>query len=274
MTQSTETATTLRETLHFVGGEWVASSDGATFDVADPFTGEPVVRAAAGNARRRATRGRGRCGGIPRVGCDAARRPPGHLPPRRRHPREPPRRGRRPAGPRDRLHVRLRHVPDVLHARACCARRPGSAYGADRRGDPVRRPGSDGDGPAAAGRRRRRDRAVERRADPLAALDHGAARARQHRRAEAVGVVAGLRRHALGRDLRRGGPAGRSPEHRHACARRGGRDRRRARREPGRAATQLHRLDADGPAPGRGVRPPAEARGARARRLEPADRAR
>ena len=48
MTQSTETATTVREALNFVGGEWVASSDGATFDVTDPFTGEAVVRAAAG----------------------------------------------------------------------------------------------------------------------------------------------------------------------------------------------------------------------------------
>ena len=37
-------------------------------------------------------------------------------------------------------------------------------------------------------------------------------------------------------------PAGR-PEHRHARAGRGDRDRRRARREPCRAATQLHRLD-------------------------------
>ena len=60
MTQSTETATTLRETLHFVGGEWVASSDGATFDVADPFTGETVVHAAAGTRddARRASRRR------------------------------------------------------------------------------------------------------------------------------------------------------------------------------------------------------------------------
>ena len=48
MTQSTETATALRESQNFVGGEWVASSSGATFDVAEPFSGEPVVRAAAG----------------------------------------------------------------------------------------------------------------------------------------------------------------------------------------------------------------------------------
>ena len=41
MTQSMETATTLREALNFVGGEWAASSDGATFEVSDPFTGEP-----------------------------------------------------------------------------------------------------------------------------------------------------------------------------------------------------------------------------------------
>ena len=60
------------------------------------------------------------------------------------------------------------------------------------------------DGSAQARRRRRRDRAVERGADPLGAVDRGAARARQHGRAQAVGVVAGLRRAALGRDLRRG----------------------------------------------------------------------
>ena len=81
-----------------------------------------------------------------------------------------------------------------------------------------------------AGRGRRRDRAVERRADPVGALDRGAARARQHRRAEAVGVVAVRRRAALGRDLRRGRAARRRAEHRHprAPARRGA-DRRRAR---------------------------------------------
>ena len=49
-----------------------------------------------------------------------------------------------------------------------------------------------------------RDRALERGADPLGPLDRGAARARQHRRAEAVRVVAVLGRSPLGRDLRRG----------------------------------------------------------------------
>ena len=66
------------------------------------------------------------------------------------------------------------------------------------------------DGPAPAGRGRRRDRALERGADPLGALDRGAARARQHRRAEAVRAVAVRRRPALGRDLHRGGAAARA----------------------------------------------------------------
>ena len=86
----------------------------------------------------------------------------------------------------------------------------GARLRAARRGDPVRHPGHVRDGHAPAGRRRRRDRAVERGADPVGALDRGAARARQHGRAEAVRVVARRRRPALGRDLRRGRPARRA----------------------------------------------------------------
>ncbi len=55
MTQSMETATTLRETSNFIGGEWVAATSGATFEVSDPFSGDAVIRAAAGtrdDARR------------------------------------------------------------------------------------------------------------------------------------------------------------------------------------------------------------------------------
>ena len=48
------------------------------------------------------------------------------------------------------------------------------------------------------GRRRRRDRAVERGADPLRPLDRRAARARQHRRAQALRVVAAGRRASSG----------------------------------------------------------------------------
>ena len=89
MTQSTETATTVREALNFVGGEWVAASGGATFDVSDPFTGETVVRAAAGTRddARRAIEAA--ADAFPGVGRDASRRAPGDLPARRRHPREP-----------------------------------------------------------------------------------------------------------------------------------------------------------------------------------------
>ena len=75
---------------------------------------------------------------------------------------------------------------------------------------------------------------VERRADPLGALDRRAAGARQHGRAQALGGVADRRRPDLGRDLRRGRAA------RRACstssptrAGRGRADRRRAGREPG-----------------------------------------
>jgi len=42
------TATETLESRHFVGGDWAAAESGATFDVHDPFTGEVVVRAAAG----------------------------------------------------------------------------------------------------------------------------------------------------------------------------------------------------------------------------------
>jgi acyl-CoA reductase-like NAD-dependent aldehyde dehydrogenase len=42
------TVEAVRETQQFVGGEWVDASDGGTFDVRDPFTGDVVVRAPAG----------------------------------------------------------------------------------------------------------------------------------------------------------------------------------------------------------------------------------
>ena len=87
---------------------------------------------------------------------------------------------------------------------------------ADRPGDPVRRPRRDGDGHPAPGRRGRRDRAVERGADPVGPVDHRAAGVRQHRRAEAVRGVAVGGRPAVGRDLRGGRAAARRAEHRHA----------------------------------------------------------
>ena len=68
------------------------------------------------------------------------------------------------------------------------------------------------------GRRRRRDRALERGADPVGALDRRAARPRQHGGAQAVGVVAAGRRPPVGRGLRRGGAAARRAERRDARA--------------------------------------------------------
>ena len=65
----------------------------------------------------------------------------------------------------------------------------GARVRAARAGHPVRH-GRVRDGHPPAGRRRRRDRALERGADPLGALDRRAARARQHGRAQAVRVVA------------------------------------------------------------------------------------
>ena len=78
----------------------------------------------------------------------------------------------------------------------------------------------------------------------------------------------------LGRDLRRGGLPGRRAEHRHARTRGGRADRRRARREPGGPAHQLHGLHADRTQARRGCRPQPQAGRARARRLQPADRPR
>ncbi len=268
-------ATTEQETReygHFIGGESEAPG-GNTFDDLDPFTGDVVARVAAGRPRRGAPRGRGGRSCVPGVVADLAGDAPDDLPPRGRHPRGPPRRDRRPARAGDGVHVRLRHVPDAL--------RPGAP--APGGGDPVRAAGSgaahryagpDGDGDPETRRRRRGDRAVERGAHPPGAVDRGAARARKHGRAQAVGVVTGRRRPDLGRDLHRGRDAGGRAQHRHARAGRGRADRRRARREPRGAKDQLHGLDRNRPEARRGGRSASEARRARARRLQPADRAR
>ena len=223
----------------------------STFDDLDPFTGEVVARAPR---RTRADAGarRGGGGGLPGVVADAAGGAAADLPEGGRPARGAARRGRVVLARETGCGVRLRDVPAPLRARALPPG-GGARVRAARRGDPVRH-GRVRDGAAAARRRRRRDRAVERGADPLRALDRGAARARQHGRAEAVRALALLGRPALGRDLRGGGPAGRRAERRHARAGRGRRDRRRARREPARAAAQLHRLDRDGRPARRGLR--------------------
>ena len=59
----------------FIGGEWVDAAGGDTFDDRDPFTGDVVAtRRRPAGARGRATRGRGRRGGVPGVVADAAGR--------------------------------------------------------------------------------------------------------------------------------------------------------------------------------------------------------
>ncbi len=185
---STQTGTGI-ETRLFVGGEWVDAEGGRTFEDRDPFT----------RRRRRARAPRARREDAPRAVEAAAAAFPewSQTPPAMRQGiflkaadvlESRQRRGRRDAGAGDRLHVRLRHVPDELRAGAA-APGGGARVRAARRDDPLghRRVR---DGHPAAGRRRRRDRAVERGADPVGALDRRAARARQHGGAEAVGVVA------------------------------------------------------------------------------------
>ena len=107
---------------------------------------------------------------------------------------------RAPCSPGDRLHFRVRHVPDGLHW-AFSGQAAGGLW-ARRRSSPDP-PGAPA--MACASRGCRRDRSVERGLHPVAAAHNGAHRARQHRRA--FGVVAGLGRPPSGAGLRRSRPA-------------------------------------------------------------------
>ena len=185
----------------------------------------PVHRRGRRDRRRGRSRGRRarRRRGSRRVrglGADAAGRAPADLPPRGRPARGPHARRSstcshaRPARASASGCSRCMFVPSLFRQAAALAYAPmGQIIPSDT--------GRVRDGDPQAGRRRRRARAVERGADPLGALDRGPARARERGRAEAVGVVAVHRRPALGRDLRRGGPPRRRPQHRHARSRRG-----------------------------------------------------
>ncbi|HEY7259795.1 MAG TPA: aldehyde dehydrogenase family protein, partial [Gaiellales bacterium] len=49
------TETSIRDCLHFIGGDWVEPGDGNRFDDTDPYTGDVVAHVAAGtrdDARR------------------------------------------------------------------------------------------------------------------------------------------------------------------------------------------------------------------------------
>ena len=135
MATELETKAPAREDHQFIGGEWVDAQTAARSRTA---TRSPASRwrGRRGNAGRRAARDRSAADaaaawaaappavrqGIFLKAADVAREPPG--------------RGRLAARARDRLHVRLRHVPDALRARALA---PGGGAGvrAARRGDPV-----------------------------------------------------------------------------------------------------------------------------------------
>ena len=245
------------EGRQFIAGEWVASAGGETFDDLDPFTGDVVGQIAAGTREDAQKAVEAAAAAFPEWSTAPPAATAAGLPQGGRRSREQGRRGRLAARARDRRHLRLRHVPAPLRGRAVP---PGgrNRVRADGRDHPLgHRRVRDGDSPP--GRRRRRDRALERGADPLRALDHRTARPRQHGRAQAFRALAVRRRAAVGRDLRRGGTPAGSPQHRHARSRRGGPDRRRAGREPARARHQLHRLDEDRPKPrrGRGAQPEA-----------------
>ena len=176
--------TGIRQARQFVGGTWVAAASGRTFDDVDPFTGDVVAHVPAGG-REDARRA---------IETAAAAFPAW---------------AGTPPGVRQGIFLR---AADALEARrdevvSLLARETGCTFGfgmfqmgsapepaapgrrapvrAARRGDPVGH-GRVRDGRAAAGRRRRRDRAVERGADPVRAVDRGGARAREQRRAEAV----------------------------------------------------------------------------------------
>ena len=176
----------------FIGGEWADAEGGRTFEDRDPFNGELVAEVAAGSRADARPRGRGGRGSGAGLGADAARRAAG------RSSSRPPTCSR---AARTRSSRCSRARPDRRSASGCsrCTSCPGlfrqaAALAYAPIGEVI--PSDIGrlrDGAAAPGRRRRRDRAVERGADPVRPLDRRAARARQHRRAQAVRVVAGRR---------------------------------------------------------------------------------
>ena len=270
-----DASATSREAQLFIGGEWAASATGGTFEARDPFTASRRDTVPRDPSRRRA-RGRRRARPrFPRVGGDAARRHAGDLPAGGRRPREPAATRSSTCSPARPAARSASGCSRSCSRPGCCARRRASPTRRSARSSPPTFPGVDRDGPAPAGRRRRRDRAVERGADPLRC-------ARSRRRSRSA------TRSCSSRPSGRRSPAGCSGARsspRRACppgcstSSRTRRARpapiaRRARREPARAADQLHRLDGDRPPARRGGGPAPEARRARARRLEPADRAR
>ncbi len=223
------TDTRAKDCRHLIGGAVGRLRRGPQVRRSRPLHGRRGRERRGGRARRRPPGDRGRARGVRHLVAGRPRPAPGRLPEGRRRARVAPRRGGRVAGEGDRVQLRLRHVPDGLRAGPLPPGRGGGVCAA-RPGDPLRHARRVCDGRAPARRRRRGDLAVERGPDPLGPRDRRAARVRQHGRPLPIRGVAVRRRPAVGRDLRRGGPARRRAEHRHPRPRRRSRDRGRARR--------------------------------------------
>ena len=223
---ATAEASEIRETKHFIGGEWTDPIGGATFEDRNPFSGDVVAHVAAGD------------------GDDAERAIDAAAEAFAAWSQTPPEQRQRIfLKAADILESRqdevvgwlaretgctfgfamfqCHFVPGLFRQAAALAYAPlgeiiPSDTGAFSMG--IRRPVG----------RRRRDRALECGAHPLGARDLGAARARQHRRPQALGALALRRRAPLGRDLHGGRAPGGRAERRHPRPRRGGADRRSA----------------------------------------------
>ena len=175
------TDTRAKECRHLIGGKWVDSAGGGSFDDLDPYTGDVVASVASGgreDARRAieaaetafaewSQAGPGQRQAVFLKAADI-------LESRRDEVVEM-------AGQGDRLQLRLRHVPDGLRARPLPPGGRGRIRAA-RPGAPVRPARRVRDGRPPPGRRRRRDLAVERGADPVGSRDRRPDRLRQHRR--------------------------------------------------------------------------------------------
>ena len=140
---------------------------GRTHDKVGSYVGRASQPRGGRLARGRARRGRRRRRGLPGVVGVAAGAAPRRSCCKRGRPAAVARRGdRRDRHRGDRRRRSAGACSTSSSPRACCARRRAQAYGADRRGHPVRRARHARHGRAPARRRGRRHRAVERAGDP------------------------------------------------------------------------------------------------------------
>ena len=125
---ATAAETAVREARQFIGGEWVDAADGATFEDRDPYTATSSRPSPPEGRRTRAARSTPPRAAFPAWSATPPAERQSDLPQGRRHPREPPRRGRLDARARDRRDVRLRRCSRCTSSRASSGRRPRSAY--------------------------------------------------------------------------------------------------------------------------------------------------